>query len=67
MNVSHNAKPPVPAHRVLNRNGLLSGQAHFPGPGEMQRRLEAEGHSVSQNKVDRFEEVFWDPNLELSL
>ena len=51
----------VPAHRVVNRQGLLTGKMHFGSPQEMQRRLEAEGIQVKNNRVVRFKELFWDP------
>src|SRR5688572_28772405 len=62
---SHNQKEFVPAHRVLNRNGMLSGKDHFGGPFEMQNRLEKEGVKVENNQVVDFEKLFWDPSLEL--
>jgi methylated-DNA-protein-cysteine methyltransferase-like protein len=55
------ADPEVPAHRVVNRQGLLTGKMHFGSPDEMQHRLEAEGIKVRNDKVIRFEELFWDP------
>ena len=66
MNASHNL-PDIPAHRVVNRNGLLTGKAHF-GTDEMMRKLlEAEGIQVQNNKVIEFEKIFWDPFEELEL
>ncbi len=64
MNSSHLHDEPVPAHRVVNRNGLLTGKLHFGGDN-MQRSLEAEGIVVKKDKVVDFEKLFWDPNLEL--
>lgn len=61
MNACHGVLPPVPAHRVVNRLGILSGKAHFPGPDEMQQRLEAEGILVKDDKVVDFHRLFWDP------
>lgn len=55
----------VPAHRVVNRNGLLTGKHHFPTPTAMQERLEAEGLAVSEDQVQDFDRVFWDPMWEL--
>ncbi|HET8752927.1 MAG TPA: MGMT family protein [Salinimicrobium sp.] len=55
----------VPAHRVVNRNGLLSGKHHFPGSFAMQQLLEEEGVKVEEDKVVDFESVFWDPAREL--
>lgn len=55
----------VPAHRVVNRNGLLTGKHHFPGTYVMQQMLEEEGIEVKDDKVLAFNEVFWDPSQEL--
>lgn len=60
-------KDDVPAHRVLNRQGLLTGKIHFGHPGRMQELLEAEGVAVKQDKVVRWKELFWDPMVELAL
>ena len=62
-----NTKPKVPAHRVINRNGMLSGKMHFSTPDEMQKRLEKEGIEVKEDKVVRFTELFWDPAEALLL
>jgi methylated-DNA-protein-cysteine methyltransferase-like protein len=67
MNNSHSLSPPVPAHRVVNRNGMLSGKAHFSPPSRMQELLEAEGIKIVDDKIMDFEGVFWDPLKELSL
>lgn len=67
MNASHAASEPIPAHRVVNRLGMLSGKAHFPSPDEMQRKLEAEGVRVENDCVVEFHERFWDPMKELDL
>jgi len=67
MNASHHVQPPVPAHRVVNRNGMLSGQHHFEGPGAMEALLNAEGISVVDHCVVGFNELFWDPSVELML
>jgi methylated-DNA-protein-cysteine methyltransferase-like protein len=67
MNNSHGAEPPVPAHRVVNRQGLLTGKAHFKPPERMQQLLEAEGVVVHEDQILDFEEKFWDPNVELKL
>lgn len=61
MNACHDVVPPVPAHRVVNRLGILSGKAHFPGPEEMRRRLEDEGVQVKDDKVVDFDRLFWCP------
>lgn len=65
MNAAHTAIPPVPAHRVLNRNGLLTGKFHFGTPGLMQQLLENEGVEVIDDKVQHFKTLFWDPVTEL--
>ena len=67
MNGSHKIKPYVPAHRVVNRNGLLTGKHHFATPTLMQELLEKEGIKVINDQVQNFEKVFWDPSKELSL
>jgi methylated-DNA-protein-cysteine methyltransferase-like protein len=59
MNASHNLDD-VPAHRVVNRIGLLSGKHHFEGTNLMQQLLESEGIQVKNNQVVDFEKVFWD-------
>ncbi len=63
MNSSH--EKDVPAHRVVNRIGLLTGKHHFQGTNLMQQLLENEGISVKNNQVQNFQQVFWDPNTEL--
>ena len=60
------AQPPVPAHRVVNRQGLLTAKFHFGGD-RMQQMLEAEGVKVVNDQVQDFDKVFWDPNIELAL
>jgi methylated-DNA-protein-cysteine methyltransferase-like protein len=67
MNSSHSSKQPVPAHRVVNRNGLLTGKHHFGGPDIMQQLLESEGVEVENDKVVFFEELFWNPQKELRI
>jgi methylated-DNA-protein-cysteine methyltransferase-like protein len=67
MNASHNAKPKVPAQRVVNRNGMLTGKFHFKTPTTMQELLEKEGVKVKNDKVVNFKEIFWDPQKELDL
>lgn len=66
MNASHGV-PNIPAHRVVNRNGLLSGKAHFNPPESMQQSLEAEGHTIKNDQIINFDQVFWDPVVELGL
>jgi methylated-DNA-protein-cysteine methyltransferase related protein len=57
--------PKVPAHRVVNSSGLLSGRHHFNPPERMQQLLEKEGVPIKENKVVHFQQLFWDPSLEL--
>ncbi len=57
----------VPAHRVVNRNGLLTGKHHFDGTNLMQQLLESEGIAVIENQIQSFDQVFWDPFKELSV
>ncbi|MCW3121156.1 MAG: Methylated-DNA-(protein)-cysteine S-methyltransferase binding protein [Flavipsychrobacter sp.] len=66
MNNCAGAKPKVPAHRVVNRNGLLTGKHHFSPPEKMQQLLEKEGVKVKEDKVVDFDKLFWDPITELS-
>ena len=61
MNGAHSVRPSVPAHRVVNRNGLLTGKHHFSTPTEMKRLLEKEGVKVKKDQVVGFKEIFWDP------
>lgn len=65
MNNSHFALPPVPAHRVVNRNGRLTGKMHFKTPYEMEQLLTAEGITVKNDQIQNFLTHFWDPNIEL--
>lgn len=65
MNQSH-TQADVPAHRVVNRKGMLSGKHHFGGPRVMQQLLESEGIRVTDDQVIDFNKVFWDPSLELA-
>jgi len=67
MNASHVAHPPVPAQRVVNRNGMLTGKHHFATPTLMEELLAAEGVKVVKDKVVDFEQLFWDPAKELEL
>tara|TARA_R110002124_G_scaffold120895_6_gene279014 strand:- start:76234 stop:76560 length:327 start_codon:yes stop_codon:yes gene_type:complete len=55
----------VPAHRVVNRKGLLTGKHHFEGTNLMQQLLESEGIEVVENQIQNFETLFWDPSKEL--
>jgi methylated-DNA-protein-cysteine methyltransferase-like protein len=65
MNASHGVKPKVPAHRVVNRNGMLTGKAHFETPTKMQELLEKENIKVQNETVLDFDTLFWDPAVEL--
>jgi methylated-DNA-protein-cysteine methyltransferase-like protein len=67
MNASGTATPRVPAHRVVNRYGMLSGKSHFPTPNLMEEMLKSEGVDVEDNVVKNFSSLFWDPNKELAL
>ena len=60
MNQAH-ALPDVPAHRVVNRKGLLTGKHHFATPDQMQKLLEKEGIRVLDNQIQDFEKIFWNP------
>jgi len=65
MNASHNAFPPVPAHRVVNRNGHLSGKKHFHPPELMIKLLENEGVKVKNDRIMNFNMLLWIPLKEL--
>lgn len=65
MNNSHNKD--VPAHRVVNRKGLLTGKHHFEGTNLMQQLLENEGVMVIENQIQDFESIFWEPIKELQI
>lgn len=65
MNGAHNVKPKVPAQRVVNRNGMLSGKAHFKTPTHMEELLKKDGVAVKNDTVVDFEKRFWDPAVEL--
>jgi methylated-DNA-protein-cysteine methyltransferase-like protein len=65
MNNAHSQEKYVPAHRVVNRNGLLTGKHHFGSPVAMQELLEAEGISVQEDQVIDFKKHFWNPETEL--
>ena len=65
MNNSGNQQEEVPAHRVVNRKGLLTGKHHFQGTNLMQQLLESEGVVVAENQIQNFDAVFWDPIKEL--
>ena len=61
MNNAHNQQPYVPAHRVVNRTGLLTGKVHFGGPDVMKELLESEGIKVVDDQIVDFQKHFWDP------
>lgn len=65
MNKAHSHPKPVPAHRVVNRNGMLTGKHHFGGTNLMQELLENEGVKVADDVIVEFEKLFWDPMQEL--
>ena len=67
MNAAHIAKPKVPAHRVVNRNGMLTGKHHFPTPTLMEELLKKEKIEVKNDVVVDFEKLFWNPSDELTL
>jgi methylated-DNA-protein-cysteine methyltransferase-like protein len=61
MNAAHTAYPPVPAHRVVNRNGMLTGKHHFASPTLMQELLESEGIIIKDDCIVDFKNIFWQP------
>ena len=61
MNGAHSVKPSVPAHRVVNRNGMLSGRHHFETPTKMEELLKKEGIVVKNDTIVDFEKLFWNP------
>lgn len=65
MNDCHLVKPKIPAHRVVNRNGMLTGKFHFSPPGMMEQLLKKEMIEVKNDQVQDFKKVFWDPANEL--
>jgi methylated-DNA-protein-cysteine methyltransferase-like protein len=67
MNQSHYSPEFIPAHRVVNRVGLLTGKHHFDSPGLMQELLENEGAIIKENRIINLEELFWDPMEEWGL
>jgi methylated-DNA-protein-cysteine methyltransferase-like protein len=67
LNSAHYVHPPIPAQRVVNRMGMLSGKAHFNPPSSMQEALEKEGLVIKDDIIQDFEKHFWDPSTELSL
>jgi methylated-DNA-protein-cysteine methyltransferase related protein len=67
LNQSHHDKEFIPAHRVVNRNGLLSGKHHFDGQNVMKQLLESEGIKIEDDQILNFRQLFWDPVKELEL
>lgn len=67
MNAAHVARPKIPAHRVVNRNGILTGKFHFDTPEMMEELLKKENIDVKENKITDFKKLFWDPSVELHL
>ncbi|NLJ42672.1 MAG: MGMT family protein [Bacteroidales bacterium] len=65
LNASHTRPEFIPAHRVVNRNGLLTGKHHFGNSSTMQQLLENEGLIVEEDRIINFAEKFWDPSKEL--
>ncbi len=65
LNACHNSREFIPAHRVVNRNGLLTGKRHFGNSSTMQQLLENEGLIIEDDKILNFREKFWDPSIEL--
>ena len=66
MNASHGLAD-VPAHRLVNRQGLLTGKMHFNPPDVMQKKLEEEGITVMNDQIQRFEQHFWNPSLAIQI
>ncbi len=67
MNAAHSSKDNIPAHRVVNRNGLLTGKAHFSHIDMMQKLLEAEGLIIENDQIKDFKSFFWDTGVELAM
>ena len=67
MNAAHTARPKVPAQRVVNRNGMLTGKHHFETPTLMEELLKKEGIFVEEETVVDFKNKFWDPMIELDM
>lgn len=65
MNESHKFHPNLPAHRVVNRNGILTGKHHFESETMMQELLESEGIQIIEDRIQNFTNLFWDPSIEL--
>jgi len=67
MNAAGNVRPKVPAHRVVNRLGILSGKHHFKPPSKMEQLLKKEGVKIKNDKVVDFDKLFWNPIEETGL
>ena len=67
MNAAHGQEDNIPAQRVVNRMGLLTGKIHFSTPNEMQELLEADGLIVENDQIKDFKKIFWDPAVELEI
>ncbi len=67
MNASHSSSKKIPAHRVVNRNGMLTGKHHFATPTLMQELLSKEGLTIEKDTIVNFKLIFWDPFVELSI
>jgi methylated-DNA-protein-cysteine methyltransferase related protein len=67
MNNSHTLKEPLPAHRVVNRVGVLTGKHHFENSSKMQHLLEEEDVIVENDQIKNFNEVFWNPEIEIQI
>jgi len=65
MNASHQLQKPIPAHRVVNRNGMLSGKMHFESATAMEDALKKEGILIKDDQIINFKKHFWDPRTEL--
>ena len=65
MNASHHLENKIPAHRVVNRNGMLTGAVHFLLPNEMQNLLEKEGFTIVNGSIKNFDAHFWEPQIDI--
>ena len=65
MNASHSLESMIPAHRLVNRNGVLTGKHHFFSPKRMQSMLEQEGITIKEDKIINFKHHFWNPSIKL--
>lgn len=63
MNASHHSPEQIPAHRVVNRNGMLTGKYHFDSPDLMEQLLKSEGAIIEDDRIVNFKEIFWEPFL----